>query len=86
MGGGRVFLAAKSSSSRLCNVWCVRTCSRQSSHTCPEALIKLSEFVNKYLLQFGHIFNLYSPIKYKPICNRYLLTNSISLINASGQV
>ena len=30
-------------------------CSHPSSHTCPEALIKLSELVNKYLLQFCHI-------------------------------
>ena len=49
------FLAAKGSSSRLCNVWCVCVCPSQSSHTCPEALIKLSELVNKYLLQFCHI-------------------------------
>ena len=27
----------------------------KGEHTCPEALIKLSELVNKYLLQFGHI-------------------------------
>ena len=48
-----IFLAAKSSSSRLCNVWCVSVCPHQSSHTCPEALIKLIELVNKYLLQIG---------------------------------
>ena len=40
-------------------------------HTCPEVLIKLSELikrsVNKYLVQFGHIINLYSPIKYGQI-------------------
>ena len=30
-------------------------CSHPSSHTCPEALIKLSELVNKYLLQCCHI-------------------------------
>ncbi len=47
-----LFLAAKSSSSRLCNLWYVCV-NHPSSHTCPEALIKLSELVNKYLLQFG---------------------------------
>ena len=30
-------------------------CSHLSSHTCPEALIKLNELINKYLLHFGLI-------------------------------
>ena len=37
------FLAVKSSSSRIYNLWC----SHQSSHTCPEALIQLSELINR---------------------------------------
>ena len=41
----------------MCGV-CPSVCSHPSSHTCPEALIKLSELVNKYLLQFGHILRL----------------------------
>ena len=57
---GKIYpvLAVKSSSSRICNLWWVSECSRPSSHTCPEALIKLSELVIKYLLKFGHILRL----------------------------
>ena len=51
------FLAAKSSNLRIFNVWCVCECSHPSSHTCPEALIKLSELI-KRSLQFGNIINI----------------------------
>ena len=59
---------------------------KKGEHTCPEVLIKLSELIKGLSINTNYnlaIISVFTVFKY---CNRYVLTNSNSLINASGQV
>ena len=59
---------------------------KKGEHTCPEVLIKLSELIKGLSINTNYnlaIISVFTVFKY---CDRYVLTNSISLINASGQV
>ena len=94
-----IFLAAKGSSSRLCNLWCpsVRVLSPKFSHLSwsinqaewigqqiPIAI--LPYFIRLYWLIMWPNYQSLQSYTIWQNCNRYLLTNSLSLINASGQV